>query len=69
MTWDESRSKSLEWPRESGLRFFEDDKTKGASVTATYLFGFYVAEHGDLFFDRVLQRGGTATHDLWAKVR
>lgn len=33
------------------------------------LFGFYVAEHGDLLFDGVLQSGGAATHDLSAKVR
>lgn len=37
---------------------------KCASASVTYLFRFYMAEHGDLFFDRVLQSSGTATHDL-----
>lgn len=37
------------------------------SFGATYLFGLDVAEHGDLLFDRVLQSGGAAAHDLSAK--
>lgn len=31
-----------------------------------YLLRFDMAEHGDLLFDRVLQRCGAATHDLLA---
>ena len=42
-----------------------DDET---SMSVTYLFRFYMAEHWDLFFDGVLQSSGAATHDLLAQM-
>lgn len=43
-----------------------EDVGRGVGRGRSHLFGLDVAEHGDLLFDRVLQRRGAAAHDLMA---
>lgn len=56
------------WPRKAWLGEFwgtvSSELMQQSRVWVPYLLGFHMAEHWDLFFDRVLQSRRAATHDL-----